>query len=76
MKTGGLIPDDIMVNMIKERISQTDCTNGFILDGFPRTTAQAEALDTMLESIDKKIDIIVDFQVDDDELKKRSAKPS
>lgn len=72
MKNGGLIPDDIMINMIKERIKQQDCGKGFLLDGFPRTVAQAEALDKMLKEIGKKIDLIIDFQVDDEELKKRS----
>ena len=48
MDAGGLMPDEIMIEIISERIDQPDCANGFILDGFPRTTPQAEALDKLL----------------------------
>ena len=59
MDAGQLVPDDIVIGIIKERLGQEDCINGFILDGFPRTIAQAEALDSMGVDIDKVIDIEV-----------------
>ncbi len=57
MAGGGLVPDEIVIDIIKERISHDDCKNGFILDGFPRTITQAEALDKMGVTIDKVIEI-------------------
>lgn len=57
METGKLVPDDIVVDIVKERLKKDDCKNGFILDGFPRTIPQAEALDIMAVKIDKVIDI-------------------
>jgi adenylate kinase len=60
MDTGGLVSDDIILGLIKERIKQDDCINGFLLDGFPRTIAQAEALETMGIIIDTVIEIVVD----------------
>ena len=56
---GQLVPDDVVIGIIKERLSEDDCNNGFILDGFPRTIPQAEALDEMGIEIDKVIDIEV-----------------
>lgn len=56
---GKLVPDDVVIGIIKDRLSQEDCRNGFILDGFPRTIPQAEALDNMGVAIDKVIDIEV-----------------
>ena len=56
---GKLVPDDVVIGIIKERLAEDDCQNGFILDGFPRTIPQAEALDTMGIEIDKVIDIEV-----------------
>lgn len=56
---GTLVPDDVVISIIKERLLESDCKNGFILDGFPRTVAQAEALDQMNISIDKVLDIEV-----------------
>ena len=56
---GQLVPDDVVIGIIKERLSEDDCQNGFILDGFPRTIPQAEALDEMGIEIDKVIDIEV-----------------
>ena len=59
MESGQLVPDDILIGIIKDRIQEPDCKNGFILDGFPRTIPQAEALDTMGAGIDAVLDIEV-----------------
>ncbi len=71
MDSGGLVPDDIMISLIAERITQPDCARGCILDGFPRTTAQAEALDRMLAERGLKIDHVIEMKVDEDALVKR-----
>jgi len=65
MEAGGLVPDEIVVSIIAERIAQPDCARGFILDGFPRTLAQAEALDRMLGERDSGIDHVIEMKVDD-----------
>lgn len=65
MDAGKLMPDDIMVQIISDRISEPDCENGFILDGFPRTTAQAEALDTMLAEKGLPLDHVIEISVND-----------
>jgi adenylate kinase len=65
MKSGGLVPDEIVIGIIAERIEQPDCENGFILDGFPRTLNQAAALDRLLASKSKKLDAVVELKVDD-----------
>lgn len=61
-EAGKLVPDDVVIGIIKERLANEDCAGGFILDGFPRTIPQAEALDTMGISIDKVVDIDVPDQ--------------
>ena len=65
MEEGKLVSDDIIVSMIKERLSQDLTASGYILDGFPRTIAQAEALDEMLEEMQLQISSVVDFKIDD-----------
>lgn len=71
MEAGKLVPDDIMVRMIADRIAQPDCANGFILDGFPRTTGQAEALDAMLAANNLRIDHVIQMEVDTEALTRR-----
>ncbi|KAF8913401.1 adenylate kinase-domain-containing protein [Mucidula mucida] len=66
MEQGGLLPDEIMVNMIKHELDNNkDCKNGFVLDGFPRTVPQAQKLDGMLEDRKEKLDSVVQLQIDD-----------
>lgn len=71
MDRGELVPDDVMVEIIEERIAQPDTKNGFILDGFPRTVAQAEALDSLLEAHGVAIDAIIEMVVDEKTLMER-----
>ncbi len=71
MARGALVPDEVMIDLIRDRIRQSDCAQGFILDGFPRTVAQAEALDTMLASEHKRMDYIIELKVDDQKLVER-----
>lgn len=71
MDDGALVPDDLVIDIIKERLSMADSVNGFILDGFPRTVAQADALSRMLLNGGKSIDHVISLTVDYDELLKR-----
>jgi len=71
MDAGQLMPDDLMIRMIAERIEQPDCAGGFILDGFPRTTGQAEALDRMLGDKGFKLDAVIKMKVDEEALVER-----
>lgn len=64
MKAGQLVPDEVMIAMISERIDQPDCARGFILDGFPRTVPQAAALDSMLADKGLKLDHVIEMKVD------------
>lgn len=68
MDAGQLVPDDLMIDIISERIGQPDCANGFILDGFPRTIPQAEALDRVLADKGLKLDSVVEMKVQDEVL--------
>lgn len=65
MDRGDLVPDDVMIEIISDRIAQPDTARGFILDGFPRTVAQAEALDRLLEDRGMKLDAIIELGVDE-----------
>ena len=71
MDQGSLVPDDIVIEIIRERLLDDDCESGFILDGFPRTVAQADALARMLVGNKKSIDHVLAISVDNDELVRR-----
>jgi len=73
MDKGELIPDPLMIEALEERLRQPDCARGFILDGFPRTVAQAEALDSLLETLGVRLDGVVSLTVPTAELVKRLA---
>ncbi|MDR1959914.1 MAG: adenylate kinase [Planctomycetaceae bacterium] len=73
MSGGQLVPDEILVDMIAERLKQEDCQTGYLLDGFPRTIAQAEALDSMLDAKQTPVDVVLELQVPEEELFKRLA---
>jgi adenylate kinase len=66
LASGELVPDEVTVALIRERLSEDDAADGFVLDGFPRNLAQAEALDEMLGSIDRDLDAILFFDLSDD----------
>ena len=66
LSAGRLVPDDVTIALIRERLSGVDAADGFVLDGFPRNLAQAEALDEMLEEIGRKLDAILFFDLPDD----------
>jgi len=71
MEAGKLVPDEVVIGIIEERLKQSDCEKGFILDGFPRTVPQAEALDKVLEKMGRKIDHVLTLDVPEEELIKR-----
>lgn len=71
MDQGQLVPDEIVIGIIEERVKAKDCDYGFILDGFPRTIPQAEALQPILAKIGKKIDHVINIEVDSEELVRR-----
>lgn len=68
---GNLVPDDMIIDLISKRIDQADCKKGFILDGFPRTVRQAEALDRLLTRKKLKIDFVIDIRTDDEVMVER-----
>ena len=76
-EAGELVPDDLMIELIRERLQSPDTGGGFILDGFPRTMAQADALDSMLSEIDRPLTVVLELQVPDavaiERLRKRAA---
>lgn len=71
VERGELVPDDLTIEIVRDRLTQPDCARGFILDGFPRTLAQAKALDEMLAAIDRKLDAAVLLSVPQEEAIKR-----
>jgi len=71
MDRGDLVPDEVVIAMVIERLAEPDCQNGFLLDGFPRTVAQAEALDRQLHQLDSPLDAVLCFDVTEEELLKR-----
>lgn len=73
MSAGELVPDDVMVAIIAERLGEPDCQQGYLLDGFPRTIAQAEALDAMLAERGTPLDVVLELQVPEEELFQRLA---
>ena len=72
MAAGGLVPDDVVVDLIRARTELDDAKNGFLLDGFPRTVPQAEALNKLLESRGQRLDVVVALDVDKDLLMERA----
>ena len=71
MDAGALVPDDVILGMVRERLSQDDAKGGAVFDGYPRNAAQAESLDGMLQGIGRKIDAVVYLEVDDDAIVRR-----
>ena len=64
MNAGGLVPDEVVVGIVRDRLQEADCKNGFILDGFPRTVAQADALQDSLQEMNKELDRVISLEVD------------
>lgn len=71
MNKGELVPDEIVIGIIKDRLKERDTEKGFLLDGFPRTVVQAQALDVELVNLNKKIDAVIDIEVAEDEIVRR-----
>jgi adenylate kinase len=73
MDKGELVPDTVLIDIIKDRLSRPDTNNGFLLDGYPRTIPQAEALDHIFDQLGKRLDAVIDIKVPDEELVARLA---
>ncbi|HEX2773290.1 MAG TPA: adenylate kinase [Micromonosporaceae bacterium] len=71
MDAGKLVPDEVTINMVRDRLAEPDATEGFLLDGFPRTTPQAAALDKLLADLGTALDLVMELVVDDDEVIRR-----
>lgn len=71
MSKGELVPDELLITIIKDRLSKKDCSKGFLLDGYPRTIPQADALQMILTESNRKLDAVLNISVDDEELIKR-----
>lgn len=71
MDEGALVPDDVTIGIVRERLSKDDCQKGFLLDGFPRTVPQAEALENLLMDLNRKIDYVINIDVDKNSLMER-----
>jgi adenylate kinase len=71
MAKGELVPDELLITIIRDRLSKPDCSKGFLLDGYPRTVPQADALQMILTESNKKLDVVLNIDVDDEELIKR-----
>lgn len=71
MSGGELVPDELLITIMKERLARADCSGGFLLDGFPRTIPQADALQMILTESSRKLDVVLNMDVDDEELIKR-----
>ena len=71
IKDGHLVPDDVTIGIVKERLSKDDCANGFLLDGFPRTLPQAEALEKLSIEINRPIDVVINLDCNEKELIRR-----
>ena len=74
MDRGDLVPDEVMIGMVLERVGEGECADGFVLDGFPRTVPQAEALDERLDELGCSLDAVVSLEIDEDELRDRLAR--
>ncbi|GHJ11861.1 adenylate kinase [Micromonospora humidisoli] len=71
MDAGKLVPDEVTINMVRDRLAEPDASEGFLLDGFPRTTPQAAALDKLLADLGTALDLVLELVVDDDEVIRR-----
>ncbi|HEX5542014.1 MAG TPA: adenylate kinase [Micromonospora sp.] len=71
MDAGKLVPDEVTINMVRDRLAQPDTVDGFLLDGFPRTTPQAAALDKLLADLGTALDVVLELVVDEDEVIRR-----